>query len=94
MKWAEIKASFFMTGCESAASLWIDVESDHGSLVSVTSTTFYEGTLTNKNDGAFELRQGSQTRTFSHASGDIVVVPEPGAVAMAGLGVILAGRRP
>jgi hypothetical protein len=65
--------------------------SPSGSFSSVTSSGFYAGSWTNNNDGTFKLEQGGQTLTFSQASGDIVVVPEPAALALAGIGVGLAG---
>ena len=61
-----------------------------GAFASVTSTGFYSGTWTNNNDGTFKLDQGSQTLTFSQATGDIAVVPEPGALVLAGLGIAAA----
>ena len=65
--------------------------SPSGSFSSVTSSGFYAGSWTNNNDGTFKLEQGGQTLTFSQASGDIVVVPEPAALALAGIGAGLAG---
>lgn len=56
-----------------------------GSFDSVVSTGAYAGAWTNNNDGTFSLGQGGQTLTFSQASGDIVVVPEPTALALAGI---------
>ena len=65
--------------------------SPSGSFSSVTSSGFYAGSWTNNNDGTFKLEQGGQTLTFSQSSGDIVVVPEPPALALAGIGAGLAG---
>jgi autotransporter-associated beta strand protein len=62
-----------------------------GAFSSVTSTGFYTGTWTNNNDGSFKLEQGSQTLTFTQATGDIVVVPEPAALALAAVGIAAAG---
>jgi autotransporter-associated beta strand protein len=65
--------------------------SPSGSFSSVTSSGFYAGSWTNNNDGTFKLEQGGQTLTFSQSSGDIVVVPEPAALALAGIGAGVAG---
>jgi fibronectin-binding autotransporter adhesin len=65
--------------------------SPSGSFSSVTSSGFYAGNWTNNNDGTFKLEQGGQTLTFSQSSGDIVVVPEPAALALAGIGAGVAG---
>jgi autotransporter-associated beta strand protein len=64
--------------------------SPSGSFSSVTSSGFYAGTWTNNNDGSFKLEQGSQTLTFTEATGDIVVVPEPAALALAAIGITAA----
>ena len=64
-----------------------------GDYASVVSTGSYAGTWTNNNDGTFKLDQGSQTLTFSQATGDIAVVPEPGALVLAGLGIAAAAAR-
>jgi fibronectin-binding autotransporter adhesin len=61
-----------------------------GAFSSVTSTGFYVGTWTNNNDGTYKLESGSQTLTFSQATGDIVVVPEPAGLAMAAIGIAAA----
>jgi autotransporter-associated beta strand protein len=65
--------------------------STSGGFSGVTSTGFYAGTWTNNNDGSFKLEQGGQTLTFSQATGDIVVVPEPTSLAIAAIGIALAG---
>jgi len=65
--------------------------STSGGFSGVTSTGFYAGTWTNNNDGSFKLDQGGQTLTFSQANGDIVVVPEPTSLAIAAIGIALAG---
>lgn len=62
-----------------------------GGFSSVTSSGFYAGTWTNNNDGTFNLQKDSQTLTFTQATGAVVVVPEPGAFVIAGVGMILAG---
>jgi autotransporter-associated beta strand protein len=64
-----------------------------GDYASVVSTGSYAGTWTNNNDGTFKFEQGSQTLTFSQATGDIAVVPEPGALVLAGLGIAAAAAR-
>jgi hypothetical protein len=53
----------------------------------VASTGSYTGTWTNNNDGTHSLQQGSQTLTFSQLSGDVIIVPEPGALVLAGAGL-------
>lgn len=64
-----------------------------GSFDSVVSTGAYAGAWTNNNDGTFSFDQGGQTLTFSQASGDIVVVPEPTALALAGIAATWCGAR-
>lgn len=59
--------------------------SSAGSLAAIESTGFYAGTWTSLGSGTFRLVSGSQTLTFSQSSGDIIVVPEPAAMALAGL---------
>jgi autotransporter-associated beta strand protein len=58
-----------------------------GSYTTVSSTGFYAGAWDDIGGGQFRLISGSQTLTFNQATGDIIVVPEPGAVALAGLGL-------
>jgi fibronectin-binding autotransporter adhesin len=63
-----------------------------GNYTTVTSTGAYIGTWTNLGgSGTFQLVSGAQTLTFSPSTGDIIVVPEPAAVALAGIGLGLAG---
>jgi autotransporter-associated beta strand protein len=64
--------------------------SSAGGFASVASTGSYTGTWTNNNDGTHSLQQGSQTLTFSQLSGDVIIVPEPGAIALAGMGLAAA----
>jgi autotransporter-associated beta strand protein len=59
--------------------------SSAGSLAAIESTGFYAGTWTSLGSGTFRLVSGSQTLTFSQSSGDIIVVPEPAAIALVGL---------
>ena len=61
--------------------------SSAGGFASVASTGSYTGTWTNNNDGTHSLQQGSQTLTFSQLSGDVIIVPEPGALVLAGAGL-------
>jgi autotransporter-associated beta strand protein len=65
--------------------------SSSGAFSTVASTGYYAGTWTNNNDGTFKLEQGGQTLTFSQSTGNIVVVPEPAALALAGIGAGLVG---
>ena len=64
--------------------------SPSGNFTSVTSTGFYAGSWSQVSSGTWSLASGDQTLTFSTATGDIIVVPEPGALALAGLGVAVA----
>lgn len=62
-----------------------------GSFSSVTATGSY-GSLTFTNDGLGVWSSGptnvaGQSMTFSQSTGDLVIVPEPGALALAGLGI-------
>jgi autotransporter-associated beta strand protein len=73
--------------------------SPSGSLLGVSSSGFYAGTWQTAGSGTWQLQQGSQTLTFSQATGDIIVVPEPGTLALAAAAVGLAAawarrRRP
>ena len=61
-----------------------------GSYASVTSTGYYAGTWSNIGGGQFQLFSGAQTLTFDQSTGDIVVVPEPAALALAGVGIVAA----
>jgi fibronectin-binding autotransporter adhesin len=65
--------------------------SSSGAFSTVASTGYYAGTWTNNNDGTFKLEQGGQTLTFSQSTGNIVVVPEPAALALAGIGAGFVG---
>jgi hypothetical protein len=56
----------------------------------VSSTGFYAGTWTDNADGTFSLASGGQTLTFSQATGNVLVVPEPATIALAGIGVVFA----
>lgn len=64
-----------------------------GSFTSVVSTGSYAGSWTNNNDGTHSLQQGSQTLTFSQLSGDVIIVPEPGVLALAGAGLAVGVLR-
>lgn len=54
-----------------------------GDFTSVTSTGFYAGAWTQLASGTWALQSGNQTLTFSAATGDVVVVPEPTAAVLA-----------
>jgi autotransporter-associated beta strand protein len=65
-----------------------------GSFSSVTASGPY-GSLTFTNSGSGVWTSGStnvagQTMTFTQSTGDLVIVPEPGALALAGLGIAAA----
>jgi len=65
-----------------------------GSFASVTASGPY-GALTFTNNGSGVWTSGStsvsgQTMTFTQSTGDLVIVPEPGALALAGLGITVA----
>lgn len=63
-----------------------------GSFTSVASTGAYVGTWTNLGgSGTFQFESDDQTLTFSPATGDLVVVPEPGALGLVAAGLALAG---
>jgi autotransporter-associated beta strand protein len=64
--------------------------SPSGSFGQVSSTGFYAGTWTDNLDGTYSLASGVQTLTFSQATGNVIVVPEPAAMALAGIGVAFA----
>jgi fibronectin-binding autotransporter adhesin len=61
-----------------------------GDFSTVTSTGFYAGTWSPVSSGTWKFESGSQTLTFSQATGDIVVVPEPAALALAAIGIAAA----
>jgi zona occludens toxin (predicted ATPase) len=61
-----------------------------GDFASVTSTGLYAGTWSQVGSGTWSLVSGAQTLTFRAATGDIIVVPEPGALALAAAGIGLA----
>ena len=56
---------------------------------SVTSTGFYSGTWS-VSSGEWSLQSGGQTLTFSQSAGDLVIVPEPTALALTGIGIAAA----
>jgi autotransporter-associated beta strand protein len=58
-----------------------------GSYTTVSSTGFYAGGWSDIGGGQFRLVSGGQTLTFDQATGDIIVVPEPAAIALVGIGV-------
>jgi autotransporter-associated beta strand protein len=65
-----------------------------GDFSSVTASGLY-GSLTFTNDGFGVWTSGStsvpgQTMTFTQSTGDLAIVPEPGAMALAGLGIAAA----
>ena len=63
-----------------------------GSFATVASTGYYAGTWTNNSDGTYSLAQDGQTLTFTHGTGilNVIGVPEPASLALAGLGVAFA----
>jgi autotransporter-associated beta strand protein len=68
-----------------------------GSFSSVTASGPY-GSLTFTDNGSGVWTSGStsvagQTMTFTQSTGDLVIVPEPGALALAGLGIAAAWAR-
>jgi len=67
-----------------------------GSFTSITTAddgSFYGG-LTFASTGAgdkWTATKNSQTLEFTHSTGNLVIVPEPGAIALAGVGIAVAG---
>jgi autotransporter-associated beta strand protein len=61
--------------------------SPSGNYSTVTSTGFYAGTWSPVSSGTWKLESGSQTLTFSQSTGDIIIVPEPAALALAAIGI-------
>lgn len=66
-----------------------------GNFQSVTSTGLYAGTWTDTGGGVWMLENvgtgGLQTLSFSQATGDIAVIPEPAAIALLGGGATALG---
>ena len=60
-----------------------------GDFSSVTSTGFYSGSWS-VSSGEWSLQSGGQTLTFSQSAGDLVIVPEPTALALTGIGIAAA----
>ena len=60
-----------------------------GDFSSVTSTGFYSGSWS-LSSGEWSLQSGGQTLTFSQSAGDLVIVPEPTALALTGIGIAAA----
>jgi hypothetical protein len=60
-----------------------------GDFSSVTSTGFYSG-MWSVSNGEWSLQSGGQTLTFSQSVGDLVIVPEPAALALTGIGIAAA----
>ena len=63
-----------------------------GDLTSVTSTGFYAGTWQKAGD-VWSLTSAGQTLNFSEATGNLVVIPEPGTAILSALGVLALLRR-
>ena len=61
-----------------------------GDFTTVTSSGFYTGSWSQVGSGTWRLESGGQTLTFSQSNGDIVVVPEPAALALAAIGIAAA----
>jgi len=63
----------------------------------VTSSGAYPGTWTNMGGGSWQLTSGTQVATFSQATGDLIIVPEPttltAAMAIAGVAAMMLRRR-
>ena len=57
-----------------------------GAFSSVVSTGAYSGTWAQAGAGAWRLESGSQTLSFDPTTGNVVIVPEPGAIALVGVG--------
>jgi autotransporter-associated beta strand protein len=58
-----------------------------GALAAIESSGFYAGTWTPLGSGTFRLLAGDQSLTFSQSTGDVIVVPEPAAIALAAVGL-------
>jgi autotransporter-associated beta strand protein len=61
--------------------------SSTGSLAAVESSGYYAGTWTSLGSGTYQLVKDAQTITFSQTTGDVIVVPEPTAIALAAVGL-------
>ena len=64
--------------------------SPSGSFGQVSSTGFYAGTWTDNANGTYSLASGGKTLTFTQATGNVLVVPEPASIALLGVGVGVA----
>jgi autotransporter-associated beta strand protein len=63
-----------------------------GDFTSVTSTGFYAGTWGKEGD-VWSLTDEGQTLNFSEVTGNLTVIPEPGAALLGSLGVLMLLRR-
>ena len=61
--------------------------SSAGSLAAIESSGYYAGTWTSLGSGTYQLVKDAQTITFSQTTGDVIVVPEPTAIAVAAVGL-------
>ena len=74
---------------EGTYNLFSGFGSQAGTFSSISTTGGYAGSLT-ETAGVWSGTFGSQTLTFSNATGDLVIVPEPTSLLAAGCGVALA----
>lgn len=70
-------------------NLFTGFSSQAGTFSSISAAGGYSGSLT-ETAGVWSGTFGSQTLTFSNATGDLVIVPEPTALLAAGCGVAIA----
>ena len=85
----DLQLQFSGTLPEGTYSLFGGFSSQGGAFSSITAAGGYVGSLS-ETAGVWTGTFGSQTLTFSNATGDLVIVPEPASLIAAGLGAAIA----